>query len=85
VRPNVIDCHRRRGSRSKDLGDPCLLEGCNVLVGNRPASKDDDIVRAALTRAGVPVCVTLAGGYADPIADTVEINLETLRRFASPS
>jgi acetoin utilization deacetylase AcuC-like enzyme len=42
----------------------------------------DRVVRDALARAGVPVCVTLAGGYADPIEDTVDINLETLRIFA---
>ena len=40
-------------------------------------------MRAALARAGVPVCLTLAGGYADPIADTVDINLATLRAFAA--
>ena len=43
----------------------------------------DAVVRTALGRAGVPVCLTLAGGYADPIADTVEINLATLRAFAA--
>ena len=43
----------------------------------------DLLVRDALARAGVPVCVTLAGGYSDPIADTVEINLTTLRLFAA--
>jgi acetoin utilization deacetylase AcuC-like enzyme len=43
----------------------------------------DAVVCAALARAGVPVCLTLAGGYADPIADTVEINLATLRAFAA--
>jgi acetoin utilization deacetylase AcuC-like enzyme len=43
----------------------------------------DAVVRAALARAGVPVCVTLAGGYAEPIADTVEINVATLRTFAA--
>jgi acetoin utilization deacetylase AcuC-like enzyme len=43
----------------------------------------DAAVRAALARAGVPVCVTLAGGYADPIADTVEINAATVRAFAA--
>jgi hypothetical protein len=32
----------------------------------------------------VPVCVTLAGGYAEPIEDTVAINVETVRAFASP-
>ena len=42
----------------------------------------DALVREALARAGVPVCVTLAGGYADPIEDTVAINLATLRTFA---
>ena len=41
----------------------------------------DRLVRDALARAGVPVCVTLAGGYAEPIEDTVEINLTTLRRI----
>jgi acetoin utilization deacetylase AcuC-like enzyme len=42
----------------------------------------DRLVRDRLRAAGVPVCLTLAGGYADPIADTVEINLETLRTFS---
>jgi acetoin utilization deacetylase AcuC-like enzyme len=45
----------------------------------------DALVRDALARAGIPVCVTLAGGYADPIQDTVDINLTTLRTFASRS
>lgn len=45
----------------------------------------DALVRETLARAGVPVCVTLAGGYANPIEDTVQINLTTLRLFASPS
>ena len=43
----------------------------------------DAVVRAELARVGVPVCLTLAGGYADPIGDTVEINLASLRAFAS--
>ena len=45
----------------------------------------DRLVRDTLARAGVPVCVALAGGYADPIEDTVEINLSTLLTFASRS
>jgi acetoin utilization deacetylase AcuC-like enzyme len=45
----------------------------------------DALVRDSLAAAGVPVCLTLAGGYSDPIGDTVEINLETLRAFASRS
>ena len=40
-------------------------------------------MRDALARAGVPVCVTLAGGYADPIEDTVAVNVETIRTFAA--
>ncbi|MDQ3867127.1 MAG: histone deacetylase, partial [Actinomycetota bacterium] len=45
----------------------------------------DALVRAALACAGVPVCVTLAGGYASPIEDTVEINVGTLSAFAPQS
>jgi hypothetical protein len=33
-------------------------------------------------RAGAPVCVVLAGGYAPDVADTVEINLATVREVA---
>ena len=42
----------------------------------------DRLVRDALRAAGVPVCVTLAGGYADPIEDTVAINVNTVRTFS---
>jgi acetoin utilization deacetylase AcuC-like enzyme len=42
----------------------------------------DRLVRSSLLRAGIPVCVTLAGGYAERIEDTVAINLATLRAFA---
>ena len=42
----------------------------------------DQLVRSSLLRAGIPVCVTLAGGYAERIEDTVAINLATLRAFA---
>jgi acetoin utilization deacetylase AcuC-like enzyme len=73
---------------------------CFYLAGADPYERDrlgrlaltkeglaarDRLVRDALARAGVPVCVTLAGGYADPIEDTVDINLTTLRIFASRS
>jgi len=75
-------------------------ELCFYLAGADPYERDrlgrlaltkdglaarDRLVRETLARAGVPVCLTLAGGYADPIEDTVEINLTTLREFASPS
>jgi len=42
----------------------------------------DRLVRDLLRAAGVPVCVTLAGGYAEPIEDTVAINVETVRTFS---
>jgi acetoin utilization deacetylase AcuC-like enzyme len=75
-------------------------ELCFYLAGADPYERDrlgrlalsraglaarDELVRATLARAGVATCVTLAGGYADPIEDTVEINLNTLRLFASRS
>jgi acetoin utilization deacetylase AcuC-like enzyme len=75
-------------------------DACFYLAGADPYERDrlgrlaltarglaarDMLVRDTLARAGVPVCVTLAGGYADPIEDTVGINLTTLRLFASPS
>ena len=75
--------------------DICFyLAGADPFRGDRlgrlSLTKDglaarDALVRDSLAAAGVPVCLTLAGGYADPIADTVEINLETLRTFASRS
>jgi acetoin utilization deacetylase AcuC-like enzyme len=42
----------------------------------------DTFVRETLRAAGVPVCVTLAGGYAEDIRDTVEINVETVTVFS---
>jgi acetoin utilization deacetylase AcuC-like enzyme len=73
-------------------------ELCFVLAGADPYEGDrlgrlaltnaglaarDRLVRDTLRAAGVPVCVTLAGGYAERIEDTVEINLETVRTFAA--
>ena len=68
------------------------LAGADPYAGDRlgrlAVTKDglaerDRGVRDTLVAAGIPVCLTLAGGYADPIEDTVEINLETVRTFAS--
>ena len=42
----------------------------------------DGLVAAALAERGVPVCVTLAGGYAADIGDTVDINEQTLASVA---
>jgi acetoin utilization deacetylase AcuC-like enzyme len=67
------------------------LAGADPYVGDRLGrlaltraglAERDRIVRDALAAAGVPVCVTLAGGYAEDIADTVAINLETIRAFS---
>jgi hypothetical protein len=41
------------------------------------------LVRDTLAATGVPVCVTLAGGYAEDIRDTVEINLGTVKAFSA--
>src|SRR6188472_3001382 len=72
-------------------------ELCFVLAGADPYEGDrlgrlaltkhglrerDVLVRDALALAGVPICLTLAGGYAEDIRDTVEINVNTLRVFA---
>jgi acetoin utilization deacetylase AcuC-like enzyme len=71
-------------------------ELCFVLAGADPYEGDrlgrlaltkdglaerDALVRDTLAAAGVPVCVTLAGGYAEDVRDTVEINVNTLRVF----
>ncbi len=43
----------------------------------------DELTRDVLRTAGVPVCVTLAGGYAKEIRDTVEINRGTVEIFSA--
>jgi acetoin utilization deacetylase AcuC-like enzyme len=53
-----------------------------LAVSRAGLAARDRLVRDSLARAGVPVCVTLAGGYAEPIEDTVAINLETIRTFS---
>ena len=67
------------------------LAGADPFAGDRLGrlaltrgglARRDQLVRSSLLRAGIPVCVTLAGGYAERIEDTVEINLATLRAFA---
>jgi acetoin utilization deacetylase AcuC-like enzyme len=73
-------------------------ELCFVLAGADPYAGDrlgrlaltkqglvarDVLVRDTLAGSGVPVCVTLAGGYAEDIRDTVEINLGTVKAFSA--
>jgi acetoin utilization deacetylase AcuC-like enzyme len=43
-------------------------------------SRRDDLVFAACSRLLLPVAVTLAGGYAQDVNDTVDIYFETVRR-----
>src|SRR5919108_5860929 len=43
----------------------------------------DRLVKDTVHAAGVPLCLTLAGGYADPIEDTVAINLRTVTAFSA--
>ncbi|MGH3022157.1 MAG: histone deacetylase family protein [Gaiellaceae bacterium] len=64
--------------------DPYEGDRLGRLAVSKPAlARRDAVVRETLARAGVPVCVTLAGGYAERITDTVEINLTTLRTCAA--
>ena len=53
-----------------------------LALSRRGLAERDRLVRDTLERAGVPVCLTLAGGYAEPIEDTVAINVETVRLFS---
>jgi acetoin utilization deacetylase AcuC-like enzyme len=63
--------------------DPYVGDRLGRLALTRPGlAERDRLVRDVLSAAGVPVCVTLAGGYSDPIEDTVAINVETIRTFS---
>jgi acetoin utilization deacetylase AcuC-like enzyme len=68
-----------------------LLAGADPYAGDRLGRlaltkhgllARDVYVRDTLRSAGIPVCVTLAGGYAEDIRDTVEINLGTVTTFS---
>lgn len=78
--------------------DRAQAELCLYLAGADPYAGDrlgrlalsmdgllerDRLVRDTLAEAGIPVCLTLAGGYADPIEETVAINTATVRVFSS--
>ena len=42
----------------------------------------DELVLDRMRAAGVPVCVVLAGGYAEDVGDTVDINAATAAAVA---
>ena len=64
--------------------DPYEGDRLGRLALTKPGLRErDELVRDTLAGAGVPVCVTLAGGYAEDIRDTVEINVNTLRVFTN--
>ncbi len=67
------------------------LAGADPFVGDRlgklAVSKAglaarDELVLTACQQAGLPVAVTMAGGYAHDIEDIVDIHLQTIRRAA---
>ena len=69
-----------------------VLAGADPYVGDRlgrlALSIDglrarDALVRDALRGAGVPVCLTLAGGYAEDVRDTAAINAGSVAVFAA--
>ncbi len=68
-----------------------VLAGADPYVGDRLGRlaltkaglrARDALVRELLAASGIPACVTLAGGYAEDIRDTVEINVATIGVFA---
>jgi acetoin utilization deacetylase AcuC-like enzyme len=64
--------------------DPYEGDRLGRLALTKPGLRARDaLVRDTLRAAGVPVCVTLAGGYAEDICDTVEINLGTVDVFSA--
>jgi hypothetical protein len=42
------------------------------------------LVLDRLRAHGVPVCVVLAGGYAEDVRDTVDVNAATVAAVAAP-
>jgi acetoin utilization deacetylase AcuC-like enzyme len=53
-----------------------------LSVSREGLARRDRLVFEALADAGVPVAVTMAGGYGRVIEETVEIHLETIRAAA---
>jgi acetoin utilization deacetylase AcuC-like enzyme len=80
--------------RALEASEPDLaffLAGADPYTGDRlgrlAVTKEglrtrDRLVFDSCSRAGVPVAVTMGGGYAPRVEDTVEIHLETVRAAA---
>src|SRR3954447_22974111 len=63
--------------------DPWVGDRLGRLALTKPGLRARDaLVLDTADRAGAPVCVVLAGGYAPDVGDTVEINLATARAVA---
>ena len=81
-----------------DAAAPAAMPDLLIFLAGADPWQGDALGRLALTKAdlrardalvldraaalGVPVCVTLAGGYAPDVRDTVEINAATARLVA---
>ena len=75
-----------------DAGLAIYLAGADPFEGDRLgrlsvtkkglAERDRLVLEACLDR-GIPVAVTMAGGYAHRVEDTVDVHLQSIRRAAS--
>ena len=64
--------------------DPWEGDALGRLAVTKPGLRARDaLVLGTAEASGIPCCVTLAGGYAPDIADTVEINLATARAVSA--
>jgi acetoin utilization deacetylase AcuC-like enzyme len=77
--------HRARAELAVYLAGADPFEGDRL--GRLKVSKDglarrDELVFAACSRAGLPVAVVMAGGYAHDVHDTVDVYFQTVRLAA---
>jgi acetoin utilization deacetylase AcuC-like enzyme len=64
--------------------DPWEGDALGRLALTKPGLRArDELVLDRCTRHGVPVAVTLAGGYAPDVTDTVEIHAQTIAAVAA--
>ena len=53
-----------------------------LCVSKEGLAERDRLVLESCRERGIPVAVTMAGGYARKVQDTVEIHLQSIRRAA---